>query len=218
MSCINSRTRWLYPSRHRKTAAPVSDLARFFRSHRYFEKGTMLGAAAEVHCSEPYCRQLDILPFKCDGCSKMYCLEHYIPTTHACPSANLRDRRIFSCPLCLETVPIVPTESVDVTFARHQHTSCRPQVYAQRAQQKRGHVCPVALCKQRLAPANTYSCSKCNRQVCLRHRHPTEPGACCGFPKATTSHTMESQSCLAQPVPSLRQWATRLLGTATHRS
>ncbi|XP_068090962.1 AN1-type zinc finger protein 1 [Hyperolius riggenbachi] len=36
------------------------------------------------HCEVQHCAQLDFLPFVCDGCSKVFCLEHRSRTSHGC--------------------------------------------------------------------------------------------------------------------------------------
>lgn len=36
------------------------------------------------HCSFYGCNQLDFLPFECDGCSRIYCLDHRGRTAHGC--------------------------------------------------------------------------------------------------------------------------------------
>ncbi|KAE8599104.1 hypothetical protein XENTR_v10017064 [Xenopus tropicalis] len=37
------------------------------------------------HCSAENCGQLDFLPFRCDGCSGVFCLEHRSRESHGCP-------------------------------------------------------------------------------------------------------------------------------------
>lgn len=52
------------------------------------------------HCSVDTCQQLDFLPFKCDCCSKVYCLEHRTYAAHQCPAAGTKECTVFVCPLC----------------------------------------------------------------------------------------------------------------------
>ncbi|XP_043544107.1 AN1-type zinc finger protein 1 [Chiloscyllium plagiosum] len=41
-------------------------------------------------CEVQHCRQLDFLPFVCDGCSGIYCLEHRGKDAHGCSGVCLR--------------------------------------------------------------------------------------------------------------------------------
>lgn len=45
---------------------------------------TLIGS----HCQDPYCNQLDFLPFKCASCSGTFCLDHRSETAHRCPKAG----------------------------------------------------------------------------------------------------------------------------------
>src|SRR5437660_596050 len=47
-----------------------------------------LGKIGE-HCS--LCGQLDFLPFKCTGCSKVFCLKHKSTSSHSCPGDSSRE-------------------------------------------------------------------------------------------------------------------------------
>lgn len=40
------------------------------------------------HCDIKDCHQLDFLPFECDSCSKIFCLEHKSTTSHDCMFIN----------------------------------------------------------------------------------------------------------------------------------
>ncbi|XP_044279833.1 AN1-type zinc finger protein 1 [Varanus komodoensis] len=42
------------------------------------------------HCDVKNCRQLDFLPFVCDGCSGVFCLQHRSRAAHSCSEANLK--------------------------------------------------------------------------------------------------------------------------------
>ncbi|XP_055966768.1 AN1-type zinc finger protein 1 [Sorex fumeus] len=41
------------------------------------------------HCQVAHCRQKDFLPFKCDGCSGIFCLEHRSRSSHNCPEVTI---------------------------------------------------------------------------------------------------------------------------------
>merc|ERR1711971_572513 len=50
------------------------------------------------HCSHPYCRQRDFLPFECDLCKAILCREHLRYEDHDCPHQARKDARVMLCP------------------------------------------------------------------------------------------------------------------------
>ncbi|XP_054947141.1 AN1-type zinc finger protein 1 isoform X3 [Physeter macrocephalus] len=44
------------------------------------------------HCQLEQCRQRDFLPFVCDGCSGVFCLEHRSRESHSCPEVTVIER------------------------------------------------------------------------------------------------------------------------------
>ncbi|XP_068381569.1 AN1-type zinc finger protein 1 isoform X1 [Eschrichtius robustus] len=44
------------------------------------------------HCQVEQCRQRDFLPFVCDGCSGMFCLEHRSRESHSCTEVTVIER------------------------------------------------------------------------------------------------------------------------------
>ncbi|XP_060077045.1 AN1-type zinc finger protein 1-like [Ylistrum balloti] len=40
------------------------------------------------HCSLQSCKQLDFLPYDCDGCGKTFCGDHKFPDNHKCDQVN----------------------------------------------------------------------------------------------------------------------------------
>ncbi|XP_057353916.1 AN1-type zinc finger protein 1 isoform X3 [Manis pentadactyla] len=45
------------------------------------------------HCQVEHCRQRDFLPFVCDGCSGIFCLEHRSRESHSCPEITVISER-----------------------------------------------------------------------------------------------------------------------------
>ncbi|XP_021373510.1 AN1-type zinc finger protein 1-like [Mizuhopecten yessoensis] len=41
------------------------------------------------HCSVQFCKQIDFLPFDCDGCGKSFCVDHKFPDDHKCDQVNI---------------------------------------------------------------------------------------------------------------------------------
>ncbi|XP_020727721.1 AN1-type zinc finger protein 1 isoform X1 [Odocoileus virginianus] len=48
------------------------------------------------HCQVERCRRLDFLPFVCDGCSGVFCLEHRSRESHSCPEVTVLNKRTKS--------------------------------------------------------------------------------------------------------------------------
>ncbi|XP_072590524.1 AN1-type zinc finger protein 1 [Vulpes vulpes] len=48
------------------------------------------------HCQVERCRRRDFLPFVCDGCSGVFCLEHRSRESHSCPEVTVIHERLKS--------------------------------------------------------------------------------------------------------------------------
>jgi hypothetical protein len=71
------------------------------------------------HCSVACCGQLDFLPFVCDACEQVYCLEHRSYASHQCPKASGKDATVILCPLCARAVKLTsPDEDPNLAFER----------------------------------------------------------------------------------------------------
>ncbi|KAM4823811.1 AN1-type zinc finger protein 1 isoform X3 [Urocitellus parryii] len=46
------------------------------------------------HCQVEHCRQRDFLPFVCDSCSGIFCLEHRSKESHGCPEVTIINERL----------------------------------------------------------------------------------------------------------------------------
>ena len=123
------------------------------------------------HCSVPACQQIDFLPFKCDCCSKVFCLQHRTYASHSCLQAGSRETHTIVCPICAKAVKLNADEDPYAVFERHTQTECDPTNYAKVHQRPR---CPVKGCREKLGAINTYTCKECSTQVCLKHRFPED--------------------------------------------
>ncbi|KAH9538333.1 hypothetical protein CY35_16G100700 [Sphagnum magellanicum] len=119
------------------------------------------------HCSVSDCQQIDFLPFSCDACNKVFCLEHRTYANHKCTKANDQDVTVLVCPICSQSVRSVPNEDPNVTWEHHVQTNCNPSNYAKANKKPR---CPVPGCKEILVFSNKVLCNSCKREVCLKHR------------------------------------------------
>lgn len=163
------------------------------------------------HCSEETCHQLDFLPFNCDGCKKVFCLEHRTYKAHGCPNENHKDVSVLICSVCAKSVKTVFGESSELTMKKHSQSGCDPSNYAKVMKKPK---CPVRGCRELLVFSNTYSCNSCRKTVCLRHRFPSDHA--CGIAVAKSkgpARTAAASNFLAS-------FAARVSGTdcGTERS
>lgn len=137
-----------------------------------------------AHCSFPGCGQLDFLPFKCDACGEVFCKDHFPHSCHSCPRAEKTSAQVVLCPICRESIRILPGEDPNVTWDRHFNTTCTRRVPAKKGPSR----CPVQGCREQLGLSNRYECQRCGMTVCLRHRmeedHPCDPRAKAGNSRA----------------------------------
>ncbi|KAK3243447.1 hypothetical protein CYMTET_46896 [Cymbomonas tetramitiformis] len=125
----------------------------------------------ETHCSLPSCQQVDFLPFQCDCCHNVYCLEHRKYSAHSCSKSGNKDCQVLVCPLCAKAVKLVPGEDPNITFENHTRTGCDQTNYRRVTEKPR---CPVQGCKEKLTFSNCHTCKDCRVKVCLKHRFPTD--------------------------------------------
>ncbi|CAH1445706.1 unnamed protein product [Lactuca virosa] len=129
-------------------------------------------------CSVNDCKLIDFLPFTCDCCNKVFCLEHRSYSTHECPNANKNDITVVICPLCAKGVHLVPNQDPNITWESHVNTDCDPSNYEKATKKKK---CPVRGCKETLTFSNTIKCRDCTIDHCLKHRFG--PDHTCPGPK-----------------------------------
>ncbi|KFY30565.1 hypothetical protein V494_08114, partial [Pseudogymnoascus sp. VKM F-4513 (FW-928)] len=70
---------------------------------------TLIGS----HCQDPYCNQLDFLPFRCESCFGTFCLDHRSETAHKCPKAGDWARRRAAATAASSTTSGRTTLAVD---------------------------------------------------------------------------------------------------------
>ncbi|WOK94109.1 zinc finger AN1 domain-containing stress-associated protein 12 [Canna indica] len=120
------------------------------------------------HCDLEDCKQLDFLPFTCNGCQKVFCLEHRTFKAHSCPKAEQHSRVVVVCEVCSMSIEKKAGEEEKIILERHKDSgSCDPI-------KKMKPRCPVKRCKEALTFSNKSTCKICNKSICLRHRFPSE--------------------------------------------
>ncbi|KAF8031790.1 hypothetical protein BT93_D0875 [Corymbia citriodora subsp. variegata] len=119
------------------------------------------------HCQNPDCNLLDFLPFTCDGCRKVFCLEHRSHKAHGCPEPDRLSRRVVVCDACSTAIETTG-EDERAALARHEGSGdCDPR-------KKKKPTCPVRRCREVLTFSNTSACKACGVKVCLKHRFPAD--------------------------------------------
>ncbi|GAB2276583.1 Zinc finger AN1 domain-containing stress-associated protein 12 [Dionaea muscipula] len=160
----------------------------------------MEGGGTEVfpdlgrHCQLPDCNQLDFLPFTCDGCHQVFCLEHRSYKSHECPKSDQKSRKVIVCERCSTAIETTGQYGEDEKEMLEQHErskDCDPS-------KLKKHRCPVRRCKEILTFSNTASCKSCQVKVCLKHRFPADH-ACKRI--ATAPNALSSRSRLLAALP-----------------
>eukprot|EP00123_Amoebidium_parasiticum_P003614 comp14901_c0_seq1/m.11454 comp14901_c0_seq1/g.11454 ORF comp14901_c0_seq1/g.11454 comp14901_c0_seq1/m.11454 type:complete len:274 (-) comp14901_c0_seq1:27-848(-) len=118
------------------------------------------------NCGEPTCKQLDFLPFTCDACKKVYCLEHHKYADHNCTEAYLKDNVVPVCPVCNSPVPVKRGEDPNLKINQHIEKGCEP---AEQTDHKAYvNQCTKKGCRKR--EAIPVRCATCRQNFCFNHR------------------------------------------------
>ena len=133
------------------------------------ESGTEAFPELGAHCQHSDCNQLDFLPFKCDACLKVFCLEHRTSKSHQCPKPDHNNRRVVVCETCSMSIEITNGEDNEKAIQeKHERSGdCDPS-------KKKKPTCSVKRCKEILTFSNTSTCKTCQTQVRLKHRFPAD--------------------------------------------
>ncbi|XP_050226336.1 zinc finger AN1 and C2H2 domain-containing stress-associated protein 16 [Mercurialis annua] len=123
------------------------------------------------HCTKEDCKQIDFLPFTCDRCSQVFCLEHRSYGKHNCPKADRKDVTVVICPLCAKGVRLNPDEDPNISWESHVDIDCDPSNYEKVTKKRK---CPVRGCREVLTFSNTIKCRDCTIDHCLKHRFGTD--------------------------------------------
>ncbi|KAL2897716.1 Zinc finger AN1 domain-containing stress-associated protein 12 [Bienertia sinuspersici] len=136
------------------------------------------------HCQHPDCRQLDFLPFSCNRCQKVFCVEHRTYMSHDCPKPDDKSRKVMVCETCsksMETTGLSPEEETAMKEKHANSKECDPS-------KKKKQRCPVKQCREYLTFSNATVCKCCSTKVCLKHRLPADHACQRGYSAAKLSH------------------------------
>ncbi|KAK7285591.1 hypothetical protein RJT34_20367 [Clitoria ternatea] len=172
------------------------------------------------HCSVSDCNQIDFLPFTCDRCDLVYCLEHRSYIQHKCTKPNKKDVTVVICPLCAQGVRLIPDQDPNITWENHVNIECDPSNFEKVTKKKK---CPAPGCREVLVFSNTIKCRDCLMDHCLKHRFGPDH-KCSGPKKLETSFSFMSLLSMSgkdEPKPSSTsttssRWTTSFLNVASN--
>lgn len=116
------------------------------------------------HCAYASCKQLDFLPFTCNNCKQVTCLEHRSVRKHECK--KLMQASTVTCLLCGLILPVPLETSVDIVMDQHIFDGCK------KPQSVKPFKCGHKGCK--VKSSQTIHCKYCDRNFCLGHRFPDD--------------------------------------------
>ncbi|CAL5193461.1 unnamed protein product [Lathyrus oleraceus] len=175
------------------------------------------------HCTVSDCRLIDFLPFTCDRCNQVYCLEHRSYIKHHCTKPNKQDVTVVICPLCAKSVRLIPDQDPNILWEHHVNTDCDPSNYEKVTKKKK---CPTQGCRETLVFSNTIKCRDCEVEHCLKHRFGPDH-KCPGPKKLETSFSFMSLLNLSSGTSSKEEsksnstwsnWTSGLLELASNLS
>lgn len=172
------------------------------------------------HCSVEICKQIDFLPFTCDRCQQVFCLEHRGYIKHSCPKADRQGVTVVICPLCAKGVRLIPDEDPNISWETHVNTECDPSNYEKATKKKK---CPVPGCREILTFSNTLKCRDCMVDHCLKHRFgpdhkcpgPRKPESSFPFMGLLSRSRKEESKPNRAPATPTPKWATSFLNAAS---
>ncbi|OQR98955.1 hypothetical protein ACHHYP_07410 [Achlya hypogyna] len=155
------------------------------------------------HCARPGCNQKDFLPFPCDCCGGVFCLEHRTYDGHECPKAGAKDARAITCPLCRATIPLTGDMDENAVWETHARTTCKPEQYQEKKKPKER--CAAEGCREVLSASNTVQCTTCRKKNAVPSSNTTAASECCPI--------CQEKRILTAPVVDARQqqWLLALL-------
>eukprot|EP00357_Protocruzia_adherens_P036090 CAMPEP_0115021778 /NCGR_PEP_ID=MMETSP0216-20121206/31109_1 /TAXON_ID=223996 /ORGANISM="Protocruzia adherens, Strain Boccale" /LENGTH=227 /DNA_ID=CAMNT_0002394239 /DNA_START=33 /DNA_END=717 /DNA_ORIENTATION=+ len=101
-------------------------------------------ADAGQHCDEPYCHQLEFLPFKCVYCEKTFCKDHRHNESN-CPEASSKEKK--------------KEEKQSDSTGEEEKSTTQPKILKREACHLKNCNLPVFLV-----------CSNCKEKFCMGHR------------------------------------------------
>ncbi|XP_010514656.1 PREDICTED: zinc finger AN1 and C2H2 domain-containing stress-associated protein 13 [Camelina sativa] len=159
------------------------------------------------HCAVNVCKQLDFLPFTCDRCLQVLCLDHRSYMRHDCPKGNRGDVTVVVCPFCATGVRLNPDEVPNIAWEEHLNSVCDDPSNVNKKKKKKKTKCPVPKCGAVLTFSCTIKCRDCSIDHCLKHRFG--PDHFCPGPKKSDSFSTSESTKVATSAPASSSSSSR---------
>ena len=186
----------------------------------------MAGERVGSHCSYPWCRQFDFLPFKCFSCGLNFCLNHRDQRAHECLGAPMGAAQgahqagsagttgyggpsdatgggtsagVPGPPPCgmEDGGPPFGEGPLDVSLKRHQAPVECDAAAAAAARPK----CSFPYCCYKAASVSCLiCCSCCSKCFCPSHRHPEHHGCSAAAAAAAAAKQQQQRETIRQQV------------------
>mmetsp|Transcript_27811 Transcript_27811/g.92454 ORF Transcript_27811/g.92454 Transcript_27811/m.92454 type:complete len:273 (-) Transcript_27811:98-916(-) len=150
-----------------------------------------------AHCHVAECCQKDFLPFNCDMCKGIFCLDHFRYASHSCTRADGLDNRVLVCPICAKGVKLVQDEDPNLTWDRHMRQGCNPAPGGAPGSKAK---CPVPGCKEALTSSGSVSCGRCGLKTCLKHRFEEDHNCAASTAAASLEAAAKARAAAQRPV------------------
>lgn len=127
------------------------------------------------NCNLSSCNRLDFLPVKCDACSGIYCIEHYLYDAHRCEKSQAKNFQVPVCPLCSKPVATKRGQLPDIAVSQHIDQYCpQNELIKSRNHKPKSNLqsCNFKSCKQK--DLIYMECSDCKFKFCIKHRYPSD--------------------------------------------
>ncbi|KAI8987507.1 hypothetical protein BDF20DRAFT_270494 [Mycotypha africana] len=139
------------------------------------------------HCQFDSCQVLDFLPVACPFCEQIFCGNHRLPINHRCSQWKCVDKQLIQCDVCSQLVTTdnssnrngseiassdIRQLSSEEALKKHKLSGCRLLLYKTTMNNKNSRSCAVDKCQDIDPHVGPVQCDGCDRNFCLRHRHP----------------------------------------------
>lgn len=92
-----------------------------------------------ANCFLESCKEKDFLPFTCDNCGFVFCLEHRTALSHGCP-VKPDEHRVIICDKCEKSIRLYTNETETAALTRHSKAGCFKQPPGPRCPVLVGHI------------------------------------------------------------------------------
>lgn len=140
------------------------------------------------------------MPFECAGCKVIFCTEHARADDHECKLPMDYDSVVvIICPICDARIKLKKADDPNQAWNQHatKPGACVPKSnIGQVIQVKK---CMAEKCYAKLSPINSFSCTSCKKEVCMKHRFDDAHQCTHIIPSSVVRNELTAKSKLLQP-------------------